>query len=80
MLYVLVPLIAVIFLTFHYVVRSEASARSKWIVGCLTVISLVAWWRFPKWDFLATILQVGISIYIILYRKLETRPRKRRET
>ncbi len=67
--YALIPLIAAIVLAFQYVVVTDASVRSKWIVGGIAAASLVIYWRFPRWQLGATLLQVVVSIYVLLYLK-----------
>jgi len=67
--YGLLILILCIGLTYHYVNVAKASTRSKTIVGCLTVSSLLIPWLRPRWSLLALALQVVVSAYVLLYYK-----------
>ncbi|MBP1779448.1 MAG: hypothetical protein H6Q86_5459, partial [candidate division NC10 bacterium] len=43
----------------------EASARSRVALGSTVLASLVIWWSYPQWLVVATLLQVGASIYVL---------------
>jgi hypothetical protein len=68
--YSLIPLLAAIALGFHFVVIVDASPRSKAIIGGMVVLSLVLFFRIPRYLVVATLLQVAASIYVLVYLKL----------
>ena len=63
--YAILPLVAVVVLTIRYVRSTDASPKTKWIVGCLTATSFLALYFFPH--VLVLLLQVAICVYIILF-------------
>ena len=65
--YAFIPVIASIILMIHHVVITEASRWSKFTVIGVVVASLVVWQYWPQWLVLATLLQVGISVYMLMY-------------
>lgn len=68
--YSIIALVAVVFLSVRHMLDTEASNHSKVIVVCLALLSLWAWFRFPRWDYLATLVQVGVSIYVLIYLRV----------
>jgi len=71
--YGLIPPIASIVLAVHHVVLTEASRWSKGIVLVVVAGSFVIREQYPRWLLAATLLQVAISIYMLIYLKLESR-------
>ena len=71
--YDLIPLIASILLGTYYVLLGEGSRRPQVAVAVTVGTALLIWWYFPR-DHLAhlaaTLLQVAISIYVLVYLRL----------
>lgn len=63
-------LLQVIFLGLgaHYIVLSDASPRSKSIVGALLAVALLFGHRLPWFVLLA--IQVGLSLYVLMVYRL----------
>ena len=68
--YHLIALVASIALGTRYVSLDDASLRSKIVVGLTVVVALVIWWWYSEWLVLATMLQVAVGIYVLLYLRL----------
>jgi len=68
--YQLVPFLTSLGLGIWYVLNREASARSRVALGSTVLASLVIWWSYPQWLVVATLLQVGASIYVLVYLRL----------
>jgi cadmium resistance protein CadD (predicted permease) len=58
---------AAIALTIWFVVVSEASVPAKVLVAALLMISLLC--RYTRYSFAGFFLQIGLGIFILLYRK-----------
>ena len=69
--YALIPLVVSIILGVVYLVRPEVSLRSKAVVTTAIAASLIVWRWYPQWLVIATLLQVGASIYVLLYFKVQ---------
>ncbi len=63
-------MIASIVLAVHHVAITDASRRSKLVIGTAVAASLAIWLYYPKWLVLATLEQVGASIYMLVYLRL----------
>ena len=72
--YEVVPLVASIFLGVYHVVVVEASRASKAIVAVVVTALAYVWLRAPGWLVPATILQAGVSIYVLIHARLSGRP------
>jgi len=70
--YELIPLVISVGLSIRYLMVGDASAGSKAAVALAVGASLVIWWRYPGWLVAATLLQVGASLYILVYLKVNT--------
>ena len=68
--YDLIPVIASIALVIHHVALTDASRQSKVVVVTIVTVSLAIWRYHPQWLILATLLQVGASIYMLVYLKV----------
>jgi hypothetical protein len=68
--YDVIPLIASILLGAYYVLLGEASRRSQVAVAVTVGTALLIWWCFPRWHLVATLLQVAVSIYVLMYLRL----------
>ena len=68
--YALIPLLAAVGLGVRYLALGDASLRSKVIVGAVVVASLAIWWFYPAWMIVATLSQVAVSVFVLLYLKL----------
>jgi hypothetical protein len=69
--YGLIPAIASIALAVHHVVLTEASRWSKGVVLAVVAVSFVIRDQYPQWLLAATLLQVAISIYMLIYLRIE---------
>ena len=56
--------VACVLLAIRYAFVGRASARSKWILGAIAVVSLVIPWRIG-----AILGQLAVSLYVLLYLK-----------
>jgi hypothetical protein len=68
--YELVALVISGGLAVRYLMMREASVASKTAVAVAVGASLIIWWRYPAWLVAATLLQVGASIYVLVYLKV----------
>jgi hypothetical protein len=68
--YALIPLLASVVLSARYLALGEASRRSKAFVCLAVVASVVIWWEYPGWQVGATLTQVAVSIYVLVYLKV----------
>ena len=68
--YAFIPVIASIILVLHHVALTDASRWSKLIVATAVAASLAIWRYYPEWLVLATVVQVGASIYMLLYLRV----------
>jgi hypothetical protein len=67
--YLLVALLASVVLAARYVALAEVSRRSKALVALAVAGSVLIWWALPEWDWIATLAQVGVSIYVLVSLK-----------
>ena len=74
--YGVIPVIASIVLAIHHVAITDASRRSKVVIGTLVTASLVIWQFYPRWAVLATVVQVGASMYMLVYLKVREDARR----
>ena len=70
--YGLIPIVASITLMLHHVAITEASHSSKVSVVGVVTVSLAILWYWPQWLVVATLLQVGISIYMLMHLRWNT--------
>ena len=70
MLYSLIPLVVSIGLAVRYLSMMDPSIASKAAVGAAVGASLVIWWQYPGLMVAATLLQVGASLYVLIYLKV----------
>jgi len=68
--YFYIPLISSLILRLVYATNAEASSRSRLIVSVIVAVSAAIWWWYSQWLLLATLLQAGVSIYVLLYLKV----------
>jgi hypothetical protein len=73
--YAFIPLVVSVGLGFRYVMLRNASRRSKLGVAATVTIALVIGWRFSQSLWLATLLQVAVSVYVLVYLKASSRVR-----
>ena len=74
MAYGVIPIIASILLAVHHVAATDATRRSKLLVGLVVAASLAVWWHYPKWLVPAMLVQVGVSIYMLVYLRVQGAP------
>ena len=56
--------VACVLLAVRYAFVGRASARSKWIVGGIAIVSFIVPWRIG-----AILGQLAVSLYVLLYLK-----------
>ena len=69
--YGIIPLFAAVILGIHHVFLSDASWRSKAIVAVLVAASLAIRKNAPPWPVIATLVQVGVGIYLLVRLRIE---------
>jgi hypothetical protein len=67
--YSLIPLLAAVILGMRFVFLDEPSRIAKALVGIAVVASLVVWWNYPALNLAATLVQVAVAIFVIVYLK-----------
>ena len=69
MLYGLILRVLFAMLSVHYILRSDASARSKTIIGALLAAELL----FARWmpTFLSLSILFGVSAYILMFYRVQ---------
>ena len=68
--YELIPLVVSGGLAVRYLSMGDPSVGSKVAVGGAVGASLIVWWQYPQWMVVAVLLQVGASIYVLIYLKV----------
>jgi hypothetical protein len=68
--YELIPLVVSGALVIRYLSLGDPSAVSKGAMVAALGASLVVWWRFPGWIVVAVLLQVGVSLWVLIYLKV----------
>ena len=68
--YPLISLVASLILGVWYVALADASRRSKVVVSAVVVAGLILGWRYPRWILIAILLQVAVSLYVLIYVKV----------
>lgn len=76
--YALIAMLAAMVLGVRYVTLSDASLRSKVVVGAVVAASLVIWLSYPQWMIVAVLLQVAVSLFVLLYLELNPHASLRR--
>ncbi len=65
--YNFIPVFVSIVLGLHHVAFTDASRGSKLTVFGIVAVSLAIWLYGPRWLVFATLMQAGVSIYMLLY-------------
>jgi hypothetical protein len=68
--YELIPLVVSGVLVVRYLSLGDRSAASKVAMVAALGASLMVWWRFPGWIVVAVLLQVGVSLWVLIYLKV----------
>lgn len=68
--YALLPLLVSAILVVVFLRLNEPSTISKIIVVIVLAASLIVWWRFPGSLVVAVLLQVGVSLYVLIYLRV----------
>jgi len=68
--YALIPLVVSAVLVLRYVSMGDPSALSKIIVVAALGASLLVWWRYPASLVAAVLLQVGVSLFVLIYLRV----------
>lgn len=64
--------VIVLGLAFHYVVITSASGRSKALLAVIVAASFVITWRLPAWHLAASMLRLGVSVYVLLFLRSQS--------
>ena len=65
--YALLPLVVSGVLVIAFLRLADPSTLSKILVVAALAVSLLVWWRYPESPLIAVLLQVGISLYVLIY-------------
>jgi hypothetical protein len=68
--YGLLGLLLALGLSIRYFASGEASRRSKLVLAVVLAVSLLISWRYPHLLAVATVLQAGVGIYVLIYLKV----------
>jgi hypothetical protein len=68
--YALLPLAASGILVIAFLRLADPSVFSKAVLVTALAASLLLWWRFPDSPLFAVLLQVGISLYVLIYLRV----------
>ena len=61
--------VIVLALAFYYVVIADASERSRVLVAVVVATSFLITWRLPAWHLAASLVRLGVCVYVLLYLK-----------
>ena len=68
--YHVIAVVAAVFLGILYLANPDASLRSKLAVVTLVAASLIVGGWYPRWLVVATVVQSGVGVYVLLFLKL----------
>ena len=68
--YALLPLAVSGVMVIVFLRLADPSTLSKSVVVAALAASLFAWWRHPDSPLVAVLLQVGISLYVLIYLRV----------
>ena len=68
--YELIAVVAATALAIRYVIIRDASAWSRALVVLAVAASLMIWWRYPAFTVVATLVQVAVSIFVLVYLRV----------
>ena len=68
--YALLPLAAAGVLAIVFLRLADPSTLSKIAVVLALAVSLFIWWRYPDLLVIAVLLQVGISLFVLIYLRV----------
>ena len=68
--YELIPLVVSGALVIRYLSLGDPSAASKVAMVAALGASLMVWWQFPGWMVVAVLVQVGVSLWVLIYLKV----------
>ena len=68
--YALLPLAAAGVLAIVFLRLTDPSTLSKAAVVLALAASLFIWWRYPDLLVIAVLLQVGISLFVLIYLRV----------
>jgi hypothetical protein len=69
-IYALLPLVVSGVLVIRYLRMSDPSPASKIVIVLALVASLIVWWKYPGMLVVAVLLEVGISLFILIYLRV----------
>jgi hypothetical protein len=68
--YALLPLVISGVLVIRYLRMSDPSLASKIVIVLALGASLIVWWKFPGMLLVAVLLEVGVSLFVLVYLRL----------
>ena len=68
--YAVIPLVVSGALVIRYLSMGDPSIVSKIIMVAALVTSLIVWWRYPALLAIAVLLEVGVSLFVLIYLKV----------
>ena len=68
--YALLPLVVSGVLAIRYLSMNDPSVASKIGVVMALAVSLIVWWKFPAMLVVAVLLEVGVSLFVLIYLRV----------
>jgi hypothetical protein len=68
--YALLPLVVSGVLVIRYLSMNDPSLASKVAVVLALGASLIVWWKFPALLVVAVLLEVGVSLFVLIYLRV----------
>jgi hypothetical protein len=68
--YALLPLVVSGVLVIRYLSMNDPSLASKVAVVVALGASLIVWWKFPALLVVAVLLEVGVSLFVLIYLRV----------
>ena len=68
--YALLPLVVSGVLVLRYLSMNDPSLASKTCVLAALGVSLLVWWKFPALLVVAVLLEVGVSLFVLIYLRV----------
>ena len=68
--YALLPLVVSGVLVIRYLTMNDPSLASKIGVVVALGASLIMWWKFPALLVVAVLLEVGVSLFVLIYLRV----------
>lgn len=69
-IYALLPLVVSGVLVIRYLRLIGPSLSSKIVIVLALGASLILWWKFPGMLLVAVLLEVGVSLFVLIYLRM----------